>query len=200
MSTIDKFPIPGVSQPGQAGDAAPDSLLAELRAKAAQKRRRSEITIGLPGRWEGTLRARYGMVGIDELESWQATLGLDGGDPTIAAGEAIKASLEIVHRACRAIEARGADSDEWVVLEDALGPVKFDDRLARLLSWERPGDEFVFSIKEVYDRMFDGNGIALGQHIGKIAEFMGLVEEEIAASEPSTGGGLTRSAPPSSSE
>lgn len=199
MSTIDKFPIPGVSQPGQAGDAAPDSLLAELRAKAAQKRRKSEITLGLPGRWEGSLRARYGMVGIDELESWQATLGLDGTDPAITA-ELLKASLEIMHRACRAIEARGADSDQWVVLEDALGPVKFDDRLARLLSWERPGDDFAFSIKEVYDRMFDGNGIALGQHIGKVAEFMGLVEEEIASSEPSTGGGSTRSAPPSSSE
>ena len=197
MSTIDKFPIPGVSQPGQAGDAAPDSVLAMLRAKAAQKRKQSEITIDLPGRWKGSLRARYGTVGIDEIESWQATLGLDGEAQTAAP---VKASLEIIYRACRAIEAYRVDNDDWVVLEDNLGPVKFDDRLARLLRWDRPGDDFTFSVKEVYDRMFDGNGIALGQHVGQVATFMGLVEEEIASGEASTGGSSTPTVPLSPSE
>ena len=193
MSTIDRFPIPGVSQPGQAGDAAPDSLLAELRAKSAQKRKQAEITIALPGRWNGSLRARYGVVSLDELEKWRATQAAD------MDSVAVSASLEIICSTCRSIEAYSADG-EWVVLEDALGPVKFDDRLARLLQWDRPDEEVDFSIREVYERMFDGNGIALGQHIGKVAEFMGLVEEEIASSEPSTGGGSTRSAPPSRSE
>lgn len=194
MSTIDKFPIPGVSQPGQAGDAAPDSLLAELRGRAAQKRRKAETALVIPGdRWAGSLRIRYGTMELDELDRWR-TSGIDMDDATLAA------SLEIIARAVRSVEGRSSATGDWRVLEDNLGPVKVDDRLARLLQWERPGEDFTYSVREVYDRLFDGNGFAITQHVASIAQFMGLVEEDIASSEPSTDGGLTRSAPPSSSE
>jgi hypothetical protein len=193
MSTIDKFPIPGVSQPGQAGDAAPGSLLAELRKTAAQKRAAATVTVDLSGRWKGKLRARYRTVGLDELERWQDATQLSGSSN-------LSQSLEILSRACDAIEAYDPETGEWLVLEDDLGPVTFDDRLARLLGWPRPdGEEFTFPVRTVYETMFDGNGMALGVHVGLVADFMGLTEEEIVAGEASTGRTSTPSAPPSPS-
>lgn len=189
MSAIEKFPIPGVSQPGQAGDAAPGSLLASLRATAARKRGTATKTIDLPGRWAGKVRARYGVVSLDDLEQFA--------DPAkLANASDMNTSLEILARACQAIEGHDPETGEWMVLEDDLGPVTFDDRLARLLSWPRPDGEFTFSVRVVYETMFDGNGIALGQHIGEVSEFMGLVQEDAASGEAWTGGGSTPSAPP----
>jgi len=185
MSTVDKFPIPGVSQPGQSGDAAPGSLLSSLRQTAARQRREQTVTIDLPGRWKGQLRARYGTVSLDELERFQD--GKTSGATT---------TLEIMSRACEAIEAYDPAEGGWLVLEDDLGPVTFDDRLARLLDWQRPDDDFTFPTKVVWETMFDGNGFALGRHVSQVAEFLGVTEEEIASGESSTGGGLTRSAPP----
>jgi hypothetical protein len=189
MSTIDKFPIPGVSQPGQAGDAAPGSLLAELRQTAAEARAAATVTVNIPGRWEGKLRARYRTVGLDELERWQDASQLTGSSN-------VSQSLDILSRACDAIEAYDPEVGEWLVLEDDLGPVTFDDRLARLLSWPRPDDEFTFPTRTVYETMFDGNGIALGAHIGRVVEFMGLTENEITSGKPSTGGSSTGSDSP----
>jgi len=189
MSTIDKFPIPGVSQPGQSGDAAPGSLLSQLRRTAAQQRDATTVTIDLTGRWRGLLRARYGAVGLDELERFQ--------DVAQASGSSnLAMSLELLNRACQAIEAFNPQTGNWEVLEDDLGPVTFDDRLARLLQWQRPDDDFTFPVRTVCETMFDGNGFALGHHLGQVAEFLGLAEEEIASGKSSTGGGSTRSAPP----
>jgi hypothetical protein len=192
MSTIDKFPIPGVSQPGQAGDAAPGSLLAGLRQTAAEKRAAATVTVDIPGRWKGKLRARYGTVGLDELERYADAANLAGSSN-------LGQSLEILSRACEAIEAYDAETGSWLVLEDDLGPVTFDDRLTRLLQWPRPDEEFTFPVRTVYETMFDGNGMAVGAHVGRVAEFMGLIEEEIATGEASTGGTSTPSVPPSPS-
>lgn len=179
MSTIDKFPIPGVSQPGQAGDAAPGSLLSQLRVTAAQKRASETLTLPLPGRWEGKLRVVYGTVGLDELERFAESVGS-------SSASNITGSLEVMARAVKAIQAYDPADDGWLVLEDELGPVTFDDRLAKLLQWDRPGDEFTFSARQVYERMFDGNGFALSAHVGRVATFMGVVEGEIASGEAST--------------
>lgn len=192
MSAIEKFPIPGVSQPGQAGDAAPGSLLNELRTTAARKREAASETFGLPGRWAGKVRARYGVVSLDELERFTDATQLNGASD-------VNVSLDILARACQAIEGKDPETGEWLVLEDELGPVTFDDRLTRLLNWPRADPEYTFPVRVVYETMFDGNGIALGQHIGAVSQFMGLIQEDIASGEASTGGGLTRSAPPPSS-
>ena len=188
---IHRFPIPGVSQPS--GDAAPDSLLADLRRTAAQTRKQATLTVDIPGRWQGKLRAVYGYVGLDELERFtDAVLNTSN----------VGASLEILNRACRKIEVYDPEQERWRALEDQLGPVTFDDRLARLLQWERPSDdpEFAYPTRTVYETMWDGNGIALGQHVAKVAEFMGLVEEQAASGEASTPDGSTPSGQPPPSE
>ena len=189
-SGISKFPIPGVSQPGQAGDAASGSLLASLRATAARKREASTKTLGLPGRWAGTVRARYGVVSLDDLERYADTSMQTSG------ADLMNESLEILARACQAIEGKDPETGEWQVLEDELGPVTFDDRLALLLDWPRPDGDFTFSVRTVYETMFDGNGVALGQHVAEVSQFMGLVQEDAGLGEASTGGGSTPSAPP----
>lgn len=186
MTAVDKFPIPGVSQPGQAGDAAPGSLLSRLRHEAQEVREARTLTVPIPrdqGRVQ--LRARYGVLGLDELERLQSAMA-----PSVSN---LTGSLEILSRAVQAIEALdpAGGPDDWLVLEDDLGPVTFDDRLARLLDWDRPDDDFTFSVRGVYERMFDGNGIAVGQHAATVAEFMGVVEQEAAAGKPSTAGRST---------
>jgi hypothetical protein len=191
MSTIEKFPIPGVSQPGQAGDAAPGSLLSELRATAAQKRKKAALTLELPGKWEGKLRVRYGTVSLAELERFQSLTAADVNMAT---------SLEVLSCACKAVEAIDPTNGEWLVLEDELGPVKFDDRLARLLQWERPDPDFIFSSQLVYEGMFDGDGFAIMRHAGKVNQFLGLVEGDAASGESSTVASLTPSASPLRSE
>jgi hypothetical protein len=160
---------PGLSA-GRTGDAAPDSLLGQLRATAAEKRQAKTLTLDMPGRWEGMLRVRYGVLGTDEAER------------QLAVGSNLTQSLEMLNRACRAIEAK--DGKKWRPLEDDIGPVTFDDRLVRLLGWPRPGDEYRFSVRETYEIMFDvaTDGIGpLGQHLRRVAEFMGVTEEEVAA-------------------
>ena len=186
--TINKFPIPGISQPGAAGDAAPGSLLSALRHTAAQEREHRSLTLDLPGRWKGLLRARYGTIGLDEMERFTGTARTNTSE--------IGASLELLSQACKAIEAYDRDEDRWLVLEDDLGPVTFDDRLARLLAWPRPDPEFTFSVRDVYDTMFDGNAVTLGEHTSAVAQFMGLTEEDTAVGEGLTGGGSTPSAQP----
>jgi hypothetical protein len=191
MNTIEKFPIPGVSQPGQAGDAAPGSLLSELRATAAQKRKSAALTLELPGKWKGKLRVRYGTVSLAELERFQSLTPADVNMGT---------TLEMLSCACRAVEAIDPTNGEWLVLEDELGPVKFDDRLARLLQWERPDPDFTFSSLMVYEGMFDGDGFAIMRHAGEVNQFLGLVEGDIASGKLSTVASLTPSASPLRSE
>lgn len=179
---------PGVSVPGSKGQAAPDSLIAKLQQVAERKRQATELTIELPG-WEGMLRARIGVIGLDELERQIGTMN--------GASE-ITLSLQMVGQACRALEIRD-DTGDWKVLEDELGPVTFDDRLARRLTWPRPDPEFRYDTRSVFAGLFDNNGILIGQFVAKVAAWMGIKREEIASGEALTAPGSRppESAPPS---
>jgi hypothetical protein len=191
MSAVEKFPIPGVRQPGEAGDAAPGSVLAQLRQTAARKRAAKTLTMPLHGRWEGQLRVVYGVLGLDDMEravalSESGTSDLDG-------------SLELMARAIRAIEAYDPETETWSAIEDALGPVTLDDRLLRLLDAPRPDDEYVFSTRQAYEWIFDVKYDGIGPliaHQGQVNEFMGLEERP---GESSTGERLTGSGSPQAS-
>ena len=82
-------------------------------------------------------------------------------------------NLEALARACRSIEVEVGG--EWKVLEDAAGPVTFDDRLTRLLGWERPGDEYRYAVREVYAAMFGQDGFAVMTHARLALTGLGLV-------------------------
>jgi len=176
----------GFSVPGSRGDAAPGSLLAQLRADAAHKREQQTVTIDLPPIGRTPLRATYAALGLDDLERYAA--GTNVNTATLAS------NLEILARACRSIEGQDQEGD-WYVLEDDAGPVTFDDRLHRLIGWERPDDEFVYPVAAVYEAVFDGNGFAVLQHSVKVMQGLGLIEEEAGLGE-STSGPSTRSASP----
>jgi hypothetical protein len=188
---IDKFPIPGYPQPGERGDAAPDSLLADFRRMAKEKRAEQTLTLTLPApRWQGRIRVRYGLLSLDQIQAFN--------DANPGAAD-IAQQLDLMARAVEAIEVRGNDG-EWHVIEDALGPVTFDDRLARAFGFERPaGEDFVFSVRQVYEIMFDGNGIAISQHSNAVGEFMGVAQQVVAGSDLSTSGSPSSSGRPPSS-
>lgn len=177
---------PGFSAPGMRGDAAPDSVLAQLRREVKQRREAKSITL----EWtlgETCLRATYGVLDVDETESYVAGAQIDTTKP-------LSANLEVLARACRSIEALDGEG-KWGVLEDDAGPVTFDDRLTRLLGWERPGDEFRYPVREVYATMFGHDGFAVLSHFTQAATALGIVEAEVGA-DLSTRGSPTRSAQP----
>jgi hypothetical protein len=177
--TIDKFPIPGVSQKGAAGDAAPDSVLGRLRAAHEQERLHGELAVDLPPVQGMPRRVRYGVLSLDDMEATDT----DEMSP-------VDASLKLMARAVKAIEVLDEEDDRWLVLEDDLGPVTFDDRYARLLRWDRPGDDFTYTTRQIYDAVFGGSGIAIGAHIAKVVQFMAGGEVDI---EALLGEGLTAS-------
>lgn len=176
----------------QGSQASPDSLITQLRERAAEKREDGEKTIGLPGRWQDFLRVTYGYVDLDELEGY-ANLDLEH-------TSSVGLSLDMLAKAVKRIEALNAATGEWELVSDVHGPVSFDDRLARLLSWPRPDDDYEFSTRQVYEGMFSGNGILLGQHIAEVSQWMGVVVEEETSGKASTPSGLTPSPPVLSSE
>lgn len=191
VGSVDKFPIPGVRQPGEAGDAAPGSVLANLRQTAARKRAAKSLTVPLHGRWEGLLRVVYGVLGFEDME--RAVALSEGG------ASDVDGSLEMMARAVRAIEAYDPETDAWSAIEDALGPVSFDDRLLRLLDAERPDDDYVFSTRQAYEWIFDVKYDGIGpliDHQGRVNAFMGLGERP---GESSTGERLTGSGSPQAS-
>lgn len=179
------IPTPaGFSVPGSRGDAAPDSVLAQLRADVAHRREERPVVL----EWklgESSLRATYGTLAVDEVERYMTSAQIDTSRP-------LTGNLEVLARACRSIEV--LDGERWVVLEDAAGPVTFDDRLARLLDWERPDPEFRYAVGDVYEGMFDGDGFAVMSHQAKALQGLGLVEE--VGPDLATGGSPTRSATP----
>jgi hypothetical protein len=177
---------PGLVAPGMRGDAAPDSVLAQLRRDVTAKREAKTFTF----EWtlvETRLRATYGTLGLDETERYIVGAQLDPLKP-------LTGNLEVMARACRAIEIRDADG-KWWVIEDDAGPVTFDDRLTRRLGWERPGDEYRYSVRDVYEGMFDADGFALMAHQTRVLQALGLVEAEVGM-DLSTSGSPTPSAQP----
>jgi hypothetical protein len=190
--TIDKFPIPGVSQRGAAGDAAPDSVLGRMRAAHHEQQAREELTLALPPFAGYDRRVRYGYVSLDDMDQTD-TAGLSEMDAT----------LKMLARAVKAIEVRDPETDRWEVLEDDLGPVSFDDRYARLMRWERPGvdggEDYVYNERQVYEAIFNGNGLAIGTHIARVTRFMGGGEEDLTELLGGLAPGSTTPAPPSRS-
>lgn len=175
--------------PYQPPNGVPDqpptsSLIGQLRSVAAEKRE-SEYVIGLPGRWEGRLRVVYGYVNLDEMEGYA--------DVDLTHVSNVGMSLDMLSKACKRIEALDRETGEWETVVDPFGPVTFDDRLTRLLDWPRPDNDWEFSVRQTYEGMFEGNGVAIGQHLGEVARWMGVTGEEEALGKASTSGGSTPS-------
>lgn len=177
----------GFSVPGSQGDAASDSLLGTLRAGAQRKREALTVTLDLPEYGGVKLRATYAALGVQEIQRFYAHANM-----ATLEDEPLSSNLDLLSRACRKIEAQDGDGN-WLVLEDDAGPVTFDDRLARLLGWERPGDDFEYPVDVVYETMFSGNGFAVTMHQKAATEALGI--EDVTPGE-STSGGSTRSVPP----
>lgn len=184
---------PGFGVRGSQGDAAPDSLLGQLRAGAKRKRETASTTEPLPPYAGVALRATYTALSVEEIERYYGSIN----ERAIEAAP-LTSNLDILARACRKIE--GQDDDgRWYVLEDEIGPVTFDDRLARLLRWPRPAEDYTYPTVQVYEGMFNGNGFAVTAHQKQVTEALGLTEEGLALGE-STSAGPTPSAPALRSE
>jgi hypothetical protein len=174
-----------------APDAPPDSMLAQMRAISERRREQAELTLIIPG-WEDRLRVTYGYVDLDTLE------GYSNVDLTHASG--VSLSLDMLAKATIRVEGLNATTGEWETFRDQQGPVPFDDRFARLLGWPRPDPDFEFAVRQVYEGVFAGNGLAIATHAAEVSTWMGVVVEEEETGKDSTNTGSTSSPTASSSE
>jgi hypothetical protein len=186
---------PGFAMPGQRGEAAPDSVVENLRRIAARKRQAAEKSFELPG-WEGVLRATFGVVGLDEMDRLAAE-----GEESLTR-QPITRSIQMLARACKSIEAKDTATGKWQVLEDDMGPVGFDDRLARVLEFPRPDPAFKYQTRDIFIGLFDGSGLAISRYAGDVGRWMGMTEEEVSelVGESSTGEPPKRSESPPPSD
>jgi hypothetical protein len=153
----------------------PGSIVARLRerARAQQTTRYTELAVG--GEFEDRLWIKYGVLSPDEMDRFVATRA----GVRIQDLSATSATMDMMSRACQCLIGRYGDEEE--VLEDEYGPVKLEDRLARLLDLAAP-DEPKLSSHEVINRLFGRNGAAITRHGDELTEWM--TSPSTAASEP----------------
>jgi hypothetical protein len=142
-------------------DAAPGSVLGELRARARAQRAVKTKDIAVGGDFADKLVIRYGLLPLDELDRY-AMLGAAGATPDMTM------AIDMMVAACRTLIWRsdGADTDLNVGLNAALW---------RLLDWPLPeGIESheELTAREVVGALFGGNGTALATHLDELAAWM----------------------------
>jgi hypothetical protein len=152
------------------------SIVARLRenAKAQQEVKTTEIAVG--GEFGDRLWIQYGVLGPDEMDRFVAARqGIRIQDIS-----ATSATMDMMARACKCVIGRYEGEEE--VLRDSDGPVRLEDRLARMLSLRSP-DEPVLPAYEVIARLFGRNGAMLSDHGDRLATWMQNPAEETSVGE-----------------
>jgi hypothetical protein len=148
----------GVGEP-PAADAAPGSVLTQLRERAARQREAKRLELPIGGEFGDRLVAVYGVLPIGELEHYTAMAGKLG-DLAMATDVAISACTTLCWR----------EHDDVTDLGVRYGP-----DLWQLLDWPLPeGVERVDDLlpRDVVAALFGGNGIAQLSHVEKVVTWM----------------------------
>jgi hypothetical protein len=123
------------------------------------------------GEFGDRLFIKYGVLSPDEMDRFVAVRqGVKIRDIS-----ATSATMDMMARACVCLIGRFDGEEE--VLEDEHGPVKLEDRLARLLDLRSP-DEPVLTSHEVITRLFGRNGAAITSHGDKLTAWMTGEDED----------------------
>lgn len=149
----------GAGEPSAGRDAAPGSVLAQLRERAARQREAKRYELPIGGAFGDNLVAVYGVLPIAELEHYTSLAGKLG-DLAMATDVAISACTTLLWR----------EHDDRTDLGVRYGP-----ELWALLGWPLPeGVESVDDLlpRDVVSALFGGNGIAQLAHVEKVVTWM----------------------------
>lgn len=150
---------------GSAPVPTPGSIVARLRerARAQQETKQTELAVG--GEFGDRLWIKYGVLPPGEMDRFVASrTGVDLNDIS-----ATSVTMDMMARACVCLIGRYEGEEEELC--DDQGPVRLEDRLARLLDLRGPSEP-VLSSHEVITRLFGRNGAAITSHGDKLANWM----------------------------
>jgi hypothetical protein len=159
VSTAQGIRVVAAHEPEPSPDSARGSVLARLRAQAAEQTRSQHLDLVVGGAFGSNLLLRYRVLDVDELDRF-ASLGGKLTDISLA--------IEMMVTTCTAVLWRddaGDVTDLAVTLEPGLW---------ELMGWELPeGVELdELTPREVVVQLFGGNGPSLAIHLTRLAEWM----------------------------
>lgn len=144
---------------------APGSIVARLREASRQQRQAKTHDIPVGGSYEDRLVIRYEPLPPAAMDKFVAARQ----GQNIRDISATAATMDMMARSCVMVLGRYGDDEE--VLADEQGPVKLEDRLARLLDLRSPSEP-VLTAYEVITRLFGNNGAAIAMHGDRLATWM----------------------------
>jgi hypothetical protein len=152
----------GEGEPPAAQDAAPGSILAGLRERAARTRENKTLDVVVGGDFGDALVVRYGMPQRGVMDRYIALVQAGGKISELSA------TIDLAVASCRTLLAR--DGDRLVDLN-----VRLDAGLWRLLDWPLPEgieshDEL--TADEVAYALFGGNEVRLANHVGEVGQWL----------------------------
>lgn len=145
--------------------AVPGSIVARLREAAKAQRQHKTHDIAVGGEFGDRLVIRYQPLPPAQMDRFiAARQGLKMQDISATA-----ATMDMMAHGC--VEVIGRYGGEEEVLADSDGPVRLEDRLARLLDLRSPSEP-VLTAHEVITRLFGNNGAMIAMHGDKLATWM----------------------------
>lgn len=148
---------PGGSSTGT-DDAAPGSVLGQLRAAAARQREEQLLELPVGGAFGRHLVIVYGVLPPDELQRY-TQIAQRTGEVALAIDMAVASCKRVLWR-------ENGDTDLNVGL---------DARLWALLEWPLPegvADVSELTASEVVYGLFGNNGLAMGAHLERLSTWM----------------------------
>lgn len=150
----------------QTGLASPDgSTLARIKARRDERLSDESLRLEIPT-WDGDLIARYKVL---RRNKWEEIIKRSRKD--------VGADLDFIAQACIGIIMRDPESGEHIELQEGGEPIRFDERLARMLDFTPPDKS---PVRAIVMYMFKGNDVSTAAHAATIARWMTNTSAEVA--------------------
>lgn len=147
-------------------DVPADSIVGKLRARTQAQQAKKTKAFPVGGEFGDWLQIRYEPLVPDVLDEF--LIQQEG----VTQLRAIQMNMDMMSRACVAIEGFDPVTEERTVLrDDANRNILLDNRLAVLLNMPNESGQ-PLTAREVITILFGRNGLAIGQHGDDVTEWM----------------------------
>jgi hypothetical protein len=150
-------------EPEGSTDAAPGSLISRIRKAAARQQQETIKDFAVGGAFGEWLMIRYKPLAPEVMDQFLLQQKEDT--------PAIQLNMDMMARACIAVVGHDPNTGEKEILQDELGPVLLEHRLAVALALPIPTGAKL-TAREVISMLFGQNGIAIGAHGDQVSEWM----------------------------
>lgn len=146
---------------------ASDSVLSELRRRAAAQQKVRVKAFSVGGEFGDLLQIRYKPLRPEQMDDFLANL------TETTQQRAIEMNMDMMSKACVDIIGVDPNTREVTVLKDEDGhDLKLDNRLAIALGMPNPDPDYPLTAREVITLLFGNNAMAIGEHGDRVTEWM----------------------------